>query len=198
MGTVYHIVQFEDGSAYMMFDICNWECAYCVRNVGLWCSSLSADTVKRLNSMGVNHLSIDRPLEILKKNGVRQVFLGGGEPTQDPELKELMHRLKLNDINAWLITNGELLDDETFELSSGITFSIKAIDENLHQRLTGKPNEKVLKNFEKYGKDEKVIAETVFYPKLVGCEEIQRIARFCSFCKSKFQVQGGPCSAVEG
>jgi len=28
MSAIYHIVQFEDGSAYLMFDVCDWRCSY--------------------------------------------------------------------------------------------------------------------------------------------------------------------------
>lgn len=178
MSTIYHIVQFSDGSAYAMFDICDWKCVYCVRNVSPWCTSLPEDTIKTLNRMKIKHLNINELLEILKENSVKLVFLGGGEPTQDPKLKVIMNHLKINGIGSWLITNGELLDDEIFLLSDGITFSIKAIDEIVHIRLTGKSNKNTLKNYQRYGKSEKVIAETVFYPGLVDCEEIQKIAKF--------------------
>ncbi|MGC8558296.1 MAG: radical SAM protein [Nitrososphaeria archaeon] len=178
MSTIYHIVQFGDGSAYAMFDACDWKCTYCVRNVSPWCTSLPEGTVKTLNKIKIKHLNINELLEILKENAVKLVFLGGGEPTYDPELKTIMNRLKINGIGTWLITNGELLDDEIFLLSDGITFSIKAIDEITHIRLTGKSNRDTLKNFEKYGKSEKIVAETVFYPGLVDCEEVQKIAKF--------------------
>jgi pyruvate-formate lyase-activating enzyme len=176
--TIYHVVQFSDGSAYAMFDVCDWKCAYCVRNVSLWCTSLPEGTVKTLKGIKVKHLNVDELLEILKDNKVKFVFLGGGEPTQDHELKAIMSHLKINGIGSWLITNGELLDDEIFTLSDGITFSIKTVDEIKHIKLTGKSNRNTLKNYEKYGKSEKVVAETVFYPGLVDCEEIQKIAKF--------------------
>lgn len=178
MSYIYHIVQFSDGSAYMMFDICDWKCTYCVRNVSPWCSSLPEGTVRLLNKAGIKYAVTDDILKILKKNLVKLVFLGGGEPTQDPELKALMYMLNLNGIESWLITNGELLDGEIFNLAKGITFSIKAFDEAAHIRLTGRSNRKVLENYERYGKSDKVTAETVFYPKLVDCEEIIRVAGF--------------------
>ncbi|MGC8662045.1 MAG: radical SAM protein [Nitrososphaeria archaeon] len=178
MSYIYHIVQFRDGSAYTMFDVCDWKCTYCIRNVSLWCSSLPEGTVKMLNRAGIKYLATDQIVRILKENLVKLVFLGGGEPTQDPGLKALMHALNLNSIESWLITNGELLNDEIFNLAKGITFSIKAFDEAAHMRLTGKSNRKVLENFERYGKFDKVTAETVFYPKLVDCKEIMKVAGF--------------------
>ncbi|MFP3417745.1 MAG: radical SAM protein, partial [Nitrososphaeria archaeon] len=132
MSTIYHIVQFEDGSAYLMFDVCNWRCSYCIRNISGWCTSLPEATIKTLNRIGHRYINIDELLKILKENGVKLAFLGGGEPTQDPEIKAIMKLLKENGIDSWLITNGELLDEEIFQLSKGITFSIKAIDEAKH------------------------------------------------------------------
>ena len=178
MSTIYHIVQFEDGSAYLMFDVCDWRCSYCIRNVSSWCTSLPEATIKTLNRIEHKYINIDELLKIFKENGVKLAFLGGGEPTQDSELKAIMRLMKENGIDSWLITNGELLDEEIFQLSKGITFSIKAIDEAKHIKLTGRSNRSVLNNYQRFGNDEKVVAETVYYPNIIGCEEVQKIAEF--------------------
>ncbi|MGC8665028.1 MAG: radical SAM protein [Nitrososphaeria archaeon] len=178
MTKIYQIVMFVDRSAYLTFDVCSWRCIYCVRNVSRWCSSLKEDQQNKLKNINPEYLTVEKAVSILKENGVHTAYLGGGEPTEDDEIKTLMKELKYNGINSWLITNGEMLDDELFELSYGITFSIKAIDEKLHIRLTGRQNKKVLENFLRYGKDLKVVAETVLYPHLIECDEIKKIAEF--------------------
>ncbi|WP_052696160.1 radical SAM protein [Palaeococcus ferrophilus] len=179
---VYHIVRFRSGSAYVLFDGCNWNCSFCVwREVTRWSLCLPDGAKKRLDILwerGVRYLSVDDAVELLMKASARVAFLGGGEPTLDPELKALMRALRREGIKPWLVTNGENLDDEMVELAEGITFSIKALDDRLHRGITGVSNERALENFERYAKTGKLVAETVFVPGLVECDEIERIARF--------------------
>ncbi len=105
-------------------------------------------------------------------------FFGGGEPTIDGDLKPLIKRLKKERIEVWLVTNGELLDEELVDLVKGITFSIKALDDELHRRITGVSNRDALKNFKRFAKTGKIVAETVYVKGLVECDEILKIARF--------------------
>ncbi|MDP8024023.1 MAG: radical SAM protein [Nitrososphaeria archaeon] len=192
MSYVYHIVKFKDGSAYLMFDVCSWNCLYCVRNLNMWCSSLSAHVQAGLKTKGIKYIGIEETVKILKENSVSLVFLGGGEPTQDPMLSDLMRSLKKENIESWLITNGELLSDELFELAKGITFSIKALDRAKHIRLTGMDNQKVVENFKRYGKPEKVVAETVYFPALIDCNEVVEIAKFIESVDSRIRFRIDP------
>ncbi|WP_457742873.1 radical SAM protein [Thermococcus sp.] len=183
MTRVYHIVRFGNGTAYALFDGCNWRCSYCVwREVTRWSLCLPKEIREKLDDLwrrgGVGYLSSDGVVEILKGAGVSMVFLGGEEPTLDPELKPLVRALLGEGIKSWLVTNGENLDDELVELLEGVTFSIKALDENLHKRITGVSNVGALENFKKYCLSGKLTAETVYAPGLVECDEIKRIAHF--------------------
>lgn len=67
----------------------------------------------------VRYLSVNEVVDLLKKARVTTAFLGGGEPTLDPELKALMRALRREGIKPWLVTNGENLDDEMVELAEG-------------------------------------------------------------------------------
>jgi len=183
MTRVYHIVRFPGGSAYVLFDCCSWRCSYCVwREVTRWSLCLPWRVRKRLDELWeagkVRHLRVGEVIEILKGAGVKLAFLGGGEPTLDPELKPLLRALGEEGIGGWLVTNGENLDDETVSLVEGLTLSLKALDEGLHRRITGVSNRKTLENLRKYAPTGKVVAETVYAPGLVECDEIMRIARF--------------------
>jgi len=130
----------------------------------------------------VRFLSIREALKILMENKVHKVVLGGYEPTMDPELKLLVEELKGNNISAWLLTNGSKLRENIASKVDGITFSIKAIDNNIHKKITGVGNESVLKNFERIAAlyPEKVVAETVYDGKYVNCDEVKSIAEFIS------------------
>ena len=126
----------------------------------------------------VKFLSIDEVVEILKENSVKLAFFGGGEPTIDNELKPLIKRLKEEGIDVWLITNGERLDEELIDLVRGVTFSIKALDDELHKKITGFSNRIVLENFKRLARSGKIVAETVYAKGLVECDEVLRIAKF--------------------
>lgn len=179
---VYHIVKFRSGSAYVLFDGCNWNCSFCVwRKVTRWSLCLPDEAKKRLDTLwerGVRYLSVDETVELLNDSKVKTAFLGGGEPTLDPELKALMRVLRREGIKPWLVTNGENLDDEMVGLAEGITFSIKALNDELHRRITGVSNGRALENFKRYAGTGKLVAESVFAPGLVECDEIERIAHF--------------------
>ncbi|MBP1912589.1 radical SAM protein [Thermococcus stetteri] len=180
---VYHIVRFKSESAYVLFDGCSWNCSFCVwREVTRWSLCLPEETRRTLEALWENgkvrYLSVDEVVEKLEEAEVTRAFLGGGEPTLDPELKALMRALRREGIKPWLVTNGENLDDEMVELAEGITFSIKALDDDLHRVVTGVSNARALENFKRYAKTGKLVAETVFAPGIVECDEIERIARF--------------------
>lgn len=197
MTRVYHAVRFKGGSAYVLFDGCNWNCYFCVwREVTRWSLCLPLETRRKLDYMWrtgrVRYLSVNEVVDLLKKARVTTAFLGGGEPTLDPELKALMRALRREGIKPWLVTNGENLDDEMVELAEGATFSIKALDEELHRRITGASNGKVIENFRRYAGTGKLVAETVFVPGLVECEEIERIARFIASINPEMRLRIDP------
>ena len=182
MTNVYHIVQFQNKDAYVFFHGCNWKCSYCVRTLGRWDMGLPEEVRRALDKLWlegkVKFLSIDEVVEILKENSVRLAFFGGGEPTIDNELKPLIKRLKEEGIDVWLITNGERLDEELIDLVRGVTFSIKALDDELHKKITGFSNRIVLENFKRFARSGKIVAETVYAKGLVECDEVLRIAKF--------------------
>ncbi|AEC51908.1 co-factor modifying protein [Pyrococcus sp. NA2] len=197
MTRVYHIVKFKDGSAYVLFDGCNWKCSYCVwREVTRWSLCLPEERRKELDMLWINgrvrYLRLEEVVSMLKRNSVKFAFFGGGEPTLDPELKPLLRALSREGIKVWLVTNGENLDEEIINLVEGVTFSIKALDRELHRRITGVSNEKVLENLRRFGKSGKIVAETVFVPGLVECDEIERIARFIASINPSIPLRVDP------
>ncbi|MGC8673343.1 MAG: radical SAM protein [Thermoplasmata archaeon] len=179
---IYQIVKFKDNSAYATFWGCDWNCTYCIWKSQKWNICLPQDVRdeldRRWRENRIRFLEIDEFIKILKSNGVNLVFLGGGEPTLDPHLKDLLLALKSEKIESWIITNSEHLDDDIFELSKGLTMSLKAFDPDLHLKLTGHSNEEVIKNFKKFGQSSKIVAESVYSKGLVECDEMIKIATF--------------------
>ncbi|WP_048159732.1 radical SAM protein [Thermococcus barophilus] len=196
MTNVYHIVKFQRGDAYVLFHGCHWRCSYCVWAFEKWNLCLPDDLKRKLDKLwirgDIKFLSIEEVVRILKENGVKLAFFGGGEPTIDRELKPLIKQLKKEGISVWLITNGELLDKELVELVKGVTFSIKAFDDELHKRITGVSNYKVLENFKRFAKSGKIVAETVYVKGIVECDEILKIAKFIASLNPKIRFRIDP------
>ena len=120
---------------------CQFQCAYCH----------NPDTWKMSNGLPV---TLARAVEVILqyRHGLRTMkgglTLSGGEPL-------LQHRFVLNlfaaakkaGIHTALDTNGSLgerLSDDDLGLVDLVLLDIKAVSPDLHQRLTGQPNEPVL------------------------------------------------------
>ncbi len=179
---IYQIVKFKDQSAYATFWGCDWECVYCVWKKEKWnlClpQNVKDELEERWRKNEIDFLEIDQAIKILKNNKIKMLFMGGGEPTLDPQLRSLLIATKNQGIKSWIITNAEHIDDEIFKLADGFTMSLKAFDKGVHVNLTGHSNEKVIENFRKFGASNKIVAESVYSKGLVECEEIMKIARF--------------------
>ncbi len=119
---------------------------------------------------------MDDALNILIGNSIREVFLGGGEPTVDPSLEDFLNMLKYKDIRINLLTNGELLTDEIISIVDRIAFSIKSIDDGIHKNLVHRSNEKALRNLNMFF-NEKFTFETV-YIKELGCRNVLDIVEY--------------------
>jgi len=115
---------------------CNLErCAYCFGPVARDKVSPERDT---------------QLARILVENGVREVVLGGGEPTLAENLEEVMGILKRGGVYVSLHTNGLLLTDERLDRWKGlvddIALPVDAIDRNIQRQLRGKGFMRVFDN----------------------------------------------------
>jgi pyruvate-formate lyase-activating enzyme len=120
----------------------------------------------------------------VKRLKVKRATLGGGEPTLDPELPDLVELLEGLGIKTLLITNGHILNGKLLERLekaglSGAQISIKAYDDFIHRFYTGQTNKSVLENFKILANTQiKLIAESILIPGLIEESEIERIAEF--------------------
>ncbi len=106
---------------------CNLErCAYCF-------GPLPEDNVSPEKDVQLARVLVD--------SGVREVILGGGEPTLARNLEEVMGILKEGDVYISLHTNGLLLTDERLDRWKGlvddIALPIDAVDRNIQRQLRG-------------------------------------------------------------
>lgn len=87
---------------------------------------------------------------VLVENGVKEVVLGGGEPTLAENLEEVMGILKRGGVYVSLHTNGLLLTDERLDRWKGlvddIALPVDAIDRNIQRQLRGKGFMRVFDN----------------------------------------------------
>ena len=188
MTRIYNITQYtNDDSVYVLFEGCNFQCKGCIRKLMKYDPHLSVDTKNHLETtVNSEHLSLDEFEKIASRLGVKKATLGGGEPTLDPELPDIVDILESLSIKTLLLTNGHCLDRKLIvELEeaglSGAQISIKAIDEAIHRLYTGQTNRQVLENFRGLAKTSiKLIAESILIPGLVEADEIERIAEFIS------------------
>jgi len=88
--------------------------------------------------------------KVLVESGVKEVILGGGEPTLAKNLEEVMGILKDGSIYISLHTNGLLLRDKKLDrwkgLVDNIALPIDAVDRNVQKHLRGKGFMKVFDN----------------------------------------------------
>ncbi|MGC9122799.1 MAG: radical SAM protein [Thermoplasmata archaeon] len=174
MTNVYHITKFPDYSAYLFFYGCNWDCEFCILK-----KSRYDIHSEKIDFKGINFLEISDIIKILNDNKIKEVFLGGGEPTLDRELIDLIKLLKNLGIKINLLTNGELLTYEIVELSDRISFSIKTLDREKHIKITKRDNTKSLENLKRLV-NEKFTFETVYSENMLGCDNSYEISKFIS------------------
>lgn len=179
---IYHITQFDDNSAYLNFLGCRWRCKGCVRLLG-WDSHLSPSDREELGDryMGIQsslRLQLDDIIKILKEHNTKKLYLGGYEPTLDPNLVKILKILRNWEYQIKLVTNGEFLSKRIMELVDEVTLSIKALDDEIHKAYAGVSNRRTLRNFERFHNSEKIEIETIYIPEVIECEEILEIARY--------------------
>lgn len=126
---------------------------------------------------------------------MKRAVLGGGEPTLDKELLDIIGMLDALDVKIHLLTNGYILNEKFIEkleevgLSSTYV-SIKAYNDDVHRFYTGQTNRPVLDNFKLLSKSRiKLMAESVLIPRLIEQDEIERIARFIASIDPSIQYR---------
>jgi MoaA/NifB/PqqE/SkfB family radical SAM enzyme len=105
---------------------CNIECSYCF---------------KPDNSTDESIENLERLAQLLVKNDVQMVTIGGGEPMIVKELDKILRILKEGGIYVSLHTNGMFLNQKRLDELSGLVddigLPIDSIDSKIQQRLRG-------------------------------------------------------------
>lgn len=105
--------------------------------------------------------ALPKTIELLKKNGIKNVIISGGEPLLHPKLLQIIQEIKENDIDVDLCTNGTLINQYIIEqLSkylSEISISIDGYTADRHEKMRG-----AIGSFDKTVKGIKQLVENGF------------------------------------
>ncbi|MEM3571892.1 MAG: radical SAM protein [Candidatus Bathyarchaeia archaeon] len=186
MTNIYHITYYTyDNSIYIFFQGCNFKCKGCILKQLIWDCHLNDETQHTLQAIkDLRRLSLSEFKDIIKGVDVREAILGGGEPTIDKELPNIINMLNALGVKTRLLTNGYVVNEDFIKKLeeaglSSICVSIKSYDDNIHQFYTGRSNEPVLNNFKILNKSWiELTAESILIPGLIEDDEIERIAKF--------------------
>ena len=121
MTNIYHIVHFtHDDSIYVNFEGCNFHCKGCLLKRTMWDCHLADYFQRRLQAIkDFRRLSVSEFESIIKKLDARRAVLGGGEPTLDEELPEVIELLSGRNIETHLLTNGQNLNESARGYNEG-------------------------------------------------------------------------------
>jgi len=189
----------NDNSIYMFFRGCNFRCVGCILKLSPWDCHLTSDVQHQLQRLTrVETLSLNEIRGIIEPLGIERAVLGGGEPTIDPELMDIIRLLDSLNVATVLLTNGYALNEDRIEdlkdfKLDKICVSIRALRDALHIHYTGKSNKRVLRNFKLLSKSGILMrAESVLIPQLIEQDEIKRIASFVASVDSSipYRIDG--------
>ncbi len=197
---IYHIVRFNnDNSIYMFFRGCNFRCVGCILKLSPWDCHLADDARHQLQRLPrVKTLSLNEMQRIIEPLDIGRAVLGGGEPTIDAQLMDVIKLLESLNVTTVLLTNGYVLNENRIEELKDakldeICVSIKALRDTLHIQYTGKSNQRVLKNFGLLNRSGiQIRAESILIPQLIEEDEIKSIASFIASVDSSipYRIDG--------
>jgi len=160
----------KTGSCSLYFIGCNFRCMCCY-----WRQIYGQVKLNKLK-----FASMTEVIELLKKVKPESASILSGDPVPNPDYLRLPKMLKEKiGCKVRLLTNGYILPD--LEGVTHVSMSIKAADDDLHKKYTGKSNKKCLENLKRvYKKGIEISISSVLIPGLLGKDEIERIAKFVS------------------
>ncbi len=179
---IYHISYTErfvgERMASLSFKGCNFACKYCIRKKNEY--DIYAEDRRYIE------WTVENIIKELRKLRPHRIYLGGYEPTLDPDLEDIVCELSSLDAYIVLMTNGSMLNREYAErlIDAGVDefiVSVKAFDDEKHVEYTGCSNNSVLdaiKMLTTIDKDFRLQVETELIPYFNEPEDIEELSRF--------------------
>lgn len=100
-------------ASFIRFQKCNLHCSYCDTS---WANTDSA---------AYTELTEDELYDEIKKSGIRNITLTGGEPLLQPEIDVLLHKLAADDaLSVEIETNGSISIEEFSRLKNPPLFTV--------------------------------------------------------------------------
>lgn len=160
----------KTGSVSLYFIGCNFRCICCY-----W-----KQIYGRVKLNELKRASMKDVVELLLKVRPKSVSILSGDPVPNPDYSILPKVLNEEiGCKVRLLTNGYILPD--LDGVTHVSMSIKALDDELHRKYTGKSNKSCLENFKLvHKKGIGLSASSVLIPGLIEDDEIERIAAFVS------------------
>lgn len=182
---IYHISYTEkfvgERMAMLSFKGCNFDCIGCIRKRTEY--DIYAEERRYID------WTFENILKELKELNPHRVYLGGYEPTLDPDLIRIIENLSKLDAHIVLMTNGSKIDDRyAIELKEAgvneVIISVKAFDEKRHLYYTKRSNELVLNAIKNLAAIEdayfRLQVETILLPGINDPADIEELSIFIS------------------
>ena len=160
----------KTGSCSLYFIGCNFRCMCCY-----WRQIYGSVKLNKLK-----FADMDEVIRLLKNVKPKSVSILSGDPVLNPDYVRLPGTLKKEiGCKVRLLTNGYILPD--LEGVTHVSMSIKAANDEAHEKYTGKSNKRCLENLKLVHKAGiELSVSSVLIPDLLDKDEIEHIAKFLS------------------
>ena len=200
---IYHISYTQkfvgERMAMLSFKGCNFDCIGCLRKRSEY--DLYAEERKYID------WNLENIVKELKQLNPHRIYLGGYEPTLDPDLINIIEAISTLDAHIVLMTNGSKIDagyaKQLKEAGANeMIISVKAFDADRHLYYTKSSNEPVLNAIKDLATIEdayfRLQIETILVPGINGPEDIEILAGFISQIDPSISLFIEPWIPVEG
>jgi len=157
-------------SASLYFIGCNFRCMCCY-----WKQIYGRVKLNELKLAGMKDV-----IDLLLKVKPKSVSILSGDPVPNPDYSRLPKVLKEEiGCKVRLLTNGYILPN--LDGITHVSMSLKALDDDLHRKYTGKSNKNCLENLKLiHKKGIEISVSSILIPGLIEDDEIERISDFVS------------------
>ena len=200
---IYHMSYTQkfvgERMAMLSFKGCNFDCMGCLRKRNEY--DIYAEERRYID------WNLENILKELGNLNPHRIYLGGYEPTLDPDLIKIVEKIAKRDFHIVLMTNGSKIDvayaKELKEAGvNEIIISVKAFDREKHLNYTKSSNEPVLNAIKDLATAEdayfRLQIETILLPGINDPADIEDLAIFISQIEPSIPLFIEPWIPTEG
>ena len=200
---IYHISYTQkfvgERMAMLSFKGCNFDCTGCIRKRNEY--DLYAEEKRYID------WSLENIIKELEELNPHRIYLGGYEPTLDPDLIKIIEKISKLGAHIVLMTNGSKMDVKyAKELKEAgvneIIISVKAFDRKKHFNYTKSSNEQVLNAIKDLATAEdayfRLQIETILLPGINDPADTEDLAIFISQIDRSISLFIEPWIPAEG